>query len=140
MSTQRKLNSLLTSEKIKALKRYFQTGEKPPQRGLRKRGILEQFELKNDDLVYKPEDLIIVEPEEIENVLTQLYNQLSKSLGKGITSFYKAVCSEYVGITRQDIANFLRKQPTYQLRLAPPKKLTNRAILASYPKNSGRFS
>ena len=136
MSIQRKLNSLLTEGKVESLRRWLEDGVRPEERGLRRGGIYKDFELQDAEIVYKPEQLIVVDSLEAAREILKLeYENLEKSLGKGISAFYKVISDQYVGkgVSRDDVAAFLKNQPKYQLRL-PHKKVVNRSLIAHYPK------
>jgi IS30 family transposase len=78
----------------------------------------------NRKLFYRPKDaegnyrisLQVLEPrpDKIQNALKAIYSSDVKS-GWGITLMYYKVCQEYLGITRQTVIDFLKKQESFQL-------------------------
>lgn len=132
------LNNLKFDNKtIDTVIKYLQTDELP--KGLNERQtkkFIEHYSMnwivENKDLIFEPLDLIAVCEDDIEEVLTELYKDLVKSLGKGIQSFYDTVKNEVVGITRKDVEAFLKKQEDYQLSFVKQKKV-QKPIYANFP-------
>ena len=85
-------------------------------------GTEDEYRIKNE----------IVYPKDKEKVLKTIYNDLSKGSAIGILAFYAQVSQHYLGFTRQETTDFLRKQGEYNIS-RPYKKVVNRPILA---KNS----
>ena len=71
----------------------------------------------------------IVYPDEKEKALKELFNDLSKGAAIGIKAFYAQVAQHYLGFTRQETTDFLRKQGEYNIS-RPYKKVINRPVLA----------
>ena len=71
----------------------------------------------------------IVYPKDKEIALTELYNDLSKGSAIGIKAFYEQVAQHYLGFTREETTDFLRKQGEYNIS-RPYKKVVNRPVLA----------
>jgi hypothetical protein len=130
------LKHLLTYEAINELREWLEDGVIPTVHGLRIKKFYENFELsdgRDSTIIYTPEQLIVVETEEMANdILAMEYQDLRKSIGKGIHAFYRAIQEDYANISREQVREFLKKQTGYQLRIQP-KKVTNRTILAEYP-------
>lgn len=76
-------------------------------------------------------NLEIVPPNDQQEKLTELYNDIKFGLG-GINNFYYNVCSKYLGITRQTTTAFLKKQTAYQLT-RPIRHHINRQITVKCP-------
>ncbi len=55
-------------------------------------------------------------------------------MGKGIVNFYKYVCSKYINIKRNDIEEFLKKQPNYQMNQRITHRV-NKPIIAKAPNS-----
>jgi len=90
------------------------------------------FQIKNNKIIYKPTGSIVLQKNEIENRLKNLYENDPNVLNKGISTFYKYVCSKYINVTRAECQDFLIKQKEYQL-LYNPHKVVNKPIIAKYP-------
>ena len=75
--------------------------------------------------------LEVVEKNNIEDVLEDLYSDF-KTFGLGIDSFYNNVRQKYLNITRDEVSEFIKGKPTYQLTKKEPPKI-NKPIIAYYP-------
>jgi hypothetical protein len=93
-----------------------------------------RFGLKGDKIIYLPLDLEIVYKDDVEGVLKELYNDPQYGIGVGIKSFYDKVTSMYLGIKRNDVAEFLKTQAPYQLTKTPKHNI-NRPIIGEYPNH-----
>ncbi len=90
------------------------------------------FSLNTDkEIIYTPLDFIVVKPSEIDNILAEEYKN-DNALGKGITLFYKYITQRYIGITRENVKQFLINQPNYQLTLRK-QRIISKPIIAQYP-------
>ena len=76
----------------------------------------------------------VIEDDNKENILNELYNDKDTGLGASITSLYNLVRSRYLHFSRQNINDFLKKQTAYQLTRKENKPV-NRPIVAKYPNN-----
>lgn len=128
VNVHRKLSKLLTNDNVINLRQHFEEGARVTSRGVRK--ILGDFEYVSGEIVYTPLDLLVLDKEQKAVVLKHEYNDLVKSVGKGIAPFYKRLSSEYANLTRDECESFLKTQAGYQLR-KQPQKVVNRPILAS---------
>jgi hypothetical protein len=83
----------------------------------------ELFNVKNDVLYYKPLSLQIIpkdDEKEKENILNKHFHG-PEGIGKGQNNFHSYILSKYIGITRDDVIAFLKKQPEYQLFQNKPR-------------------
>ena len=72
----------------------------------------DKFVVDNGKLFYRDGDinLEVVTPDKRDAVLQALYDDPVYSAGAGIKTFYKQVCTRYVGIKREDVGEFLQRQ------------------------------
>ena len=63
------------------------------------------------------------------HVLALIYNNIHQGLGLGLNQFYHQVCQHYLGITRKQSSEFLKRQGDYQIS-RPVHKSLNYPILA----------
>lgn len=92
-----------------------------------------KFQLLNNEIVYKPLNLIVIEnKEQKEEVLDKLFNDDTNSYGKGVVAFYKYVSSKYINITREDVNNYLSTKGFYQMSQSITKRI-NKPIISKYP-------
>jgi transposase InsO family protein len=106
----------------------LQGGAAPPSRGLRK--ILSDLEIDaQGDVVYKPEELTIVAPNDIDAVLRREYADLTVSAGKGYQALYEAIRQRYANITRSEIREFLLHEPSHMVG-KDYRKERNRPVVA----------
>ena len=74
-------------------------------------------------------DNLILYPNEKEEALKELFNDLSIGAGIGIKAFYAQVSQYYLGFTRIETSLFLKKQGSYNIS-RPYKKSINRPVIA----------
>lgn len=98
-----------------------------------KKAPFNKFKLQNDEIIYKPLNLVVIETDEQkQDVLIQLFNEDTNIIGKGVVAFYKYVISKYINITRQDVNNFLATRGLYQMTQSITKRI-NKPIISKYP-------
>ena len=91
------------------------------------------FYVKDNHLIYRPLELIvIIDPEEKNEVMQKIYDNDRTGVGSGIVQFYHTVRRKYLNIFRADVAEFLKRQKNYQLS-RNTRHLINKPILASQP-------
>lgn len=91
------------------------------------------FYVKDNRLIYRPLELIvIIEPEEKNEVMQKIYDNDRTGVGSGIVQFYHTVRRKYLNIFRADVAEFLKRQKNYQLS-RNTSHVINKPILASRP-------
>ena len=68
------------------------------------------FYVADNHLIYRPENLtVIIDPEEKQKVMQELYDNPRTGVGSGIVQFYHMVVRKYLNIRRKDVAEFLKK-------------------------------
>ena len=79
-------------------------------------------------------NLQVIPPNPIlkNQLMTQLYNNIDDGVGIGLNQFYSLVSKHYLGFTRKETTEFLKKQGNYQITRPVVKKL-NHPILALCP-------
>ena len=91
------------------------------------------FYVADNHLIYRPENLtVIIDPEEKQKVMQELYDNPRTGVGSGIVQFYHLVTGKYLNIRRKDVAEFLKKQKVYQLT-RNTNHVINKPILADKP-------
>ena len=76
--------------------------------------------------------LEVVSPDLHQRKLQEIYNDDKEGLGIGLNLFYYQVCSQYLGIKRDECREFLKKQGNYTLA-RNYQKVINKPILAKSP-------
>ena len=76
--------------------------------------------------------LEVIRHADIQDTLKRLYDDQDFSVGSGQNSFYFKVRDRYLNIKRNDVAEFLKRQPTYQMTRRTNHKI-NKPIRATYP-------
>ena len=71
-----------------------------------------------------------------ENYLKVLFDDISKGSAIGIKAFYSQVTQHYLGFSRDETTEFLKKQGVYNVS-RPYKKVINRPVIAKTP--NGRW-
>jgi transposase InsO family protein len=88
---------------------------------------------EDDQLVFTPLNLIVVSgAQRIRNCLNTLYNSSLTGLSRGINAFYAAAQAKYIGISREDVQQFLQSKGEYQLAMKP-KTPQQKALTADFP-------
>ena len=91
------------------------------------------FYVTDGHLIYRPNNLkVIVDPEEKQRGLKEMYNDGRVGVGSGITQFYHLVCLKHLNIQRNDVNEFLHCQKGYQLS-RNTRHVINKPVLASSP-------
>jgi hypothetical protein len=94
------------------------------------------FVVQNATLFYrKPNlgiDLEVVYPNEKQQKISSIYNDVTKGLGTGLSQFYQQVSMKYLNIKKEDTDTFLRKQGDYVVTRLPRKQI-NAPIIAKIP-------
>ena len=123
---------------IEILREFLQNGNLPDWSEESKAKYRENYKSfiigDRNAIIYQPLHLEVIEDDNKENILNELYNDKDTGLGAGITSFYNLVRSRYLNFSRQNIVDFLQKQTAYQLTKREVKPV-NRPIVAKYPNN-----
>ena len=76
----------------------------------------------NNELFYNPNanyNLEVVRPGNHLARLQLIYNDNSRGLGTGLSTFYHQVCMSYLGILKREIDAFLKQHGDYQLTQIP---------------------
>lgn len=92
---------------------------------------LKDFTVKDNQLVYKPLNLIVVKPDDRNQVMQTLYDGI-ESAGKGQNNWYRYITTKYLGITKRQSQAFLKSKEDYQLTRSPPVG-RQKPILANRP-------
>ena len=74
----------------------------------------------------------VARPNQHQEILKQIYDDDKLGLGVGLDQFYYQVCSQYIGIKREEARAYLRQQGNYQIS-RPIKKAINQPILSKTP-------
>jgi hypothetical protein len=107
---------------------FLKNGTVPTSLGL-KHDLLDKLALENNELVYKPDQLIILPPDEINMTIRAEYGDMKKSLGIGPDKFYEVIRDTYGNVSRKAIREFLKNEPNYQVT-RQYRKVVNKPVLA----------
>ena len=88
------------------------------------------FHIDGDRLVHTATGRQVVSHSEIVPVLSKFYAQPSWKSGRD--RFHSRIAERYLGISRQDVLDFLRRQETWQLH--QPRATTGRWISLTSPR------
>ena len=89
------------------------------------------FYLKDGHLFLKTWNLQVIPKNKIPEVLKKEYDHEGAGLGSSVVKFYKKIRETYLGITRNDVKEFLNQQSVYQI-VKPFKPKTNMPIVSKY--------
>ena len=91
------------------------------------------FSVQNNHLFYQPRGLtVIIDADEKQEKMKEMYDDVKTGVGAGIVQFYHTICSKYINIQRKEVADFLKRQKTYQISRNTQHHI-NKPILASRP-------
>ena len=93
----------------------------------------DKFELKDNKLYYKPLDLQVIEEDNKEKVMKQLYDDFKSKPGSSIRGFYNKVQQRYLNIKRDDVDKFIKNEPAYQITTHEIPKMVNHPNLSHFP-------
>jgi len=137
-----KVKQYLQSKKLPVFRKYtFKnednetitvTAQQQRERFIKK---FQDFVFQDDKIVYKNDDvtLIVVYPNERDDIIKKYYNDKTTGLGSGIQNLYNKITQQYLNISRDEVELFLKKQPFYQMT-RPLQKVVNRPIVdAPFP-------
>ena len=131
-----KLNNYGYSPEVLAEVREFKTTGKIPDyiKGkARYSKKWQPFYIANNHLIYCPKELkIIIDPDEKQQVMKEMFDNDRTGVGSGVVQFYHNICLKYLNIQRKDVADFLIKQKTYQISRNTRHRI-NKPILAFAP-------
>ena len=89
------------------------------------------FIVRDDKLIYEPQNLEYVRPRDRKAVMEALYNQV-ESAGKGQNNWYRYITTKYLGITKREAQAFLKSREDYQLTSIPTRGV-KKPMLATRP-------
>lgn len=131
-----KLNNYRYSQQVVDEVLQFKTTGQIPDHIKGKKRYVEKwkpFYIKDNHLIYRPLELIvIIDPEEKNEVMKEIYDNDRTGIGSGIVQFYHTVRGKYLNIFRKEVGDFLRRQKNYQLS-RNTRHVINKPILASRP-------
>ena len=135
-----KLNNLFSDDvEINNIKNYLVNNVLPPTFDTNKKIKhflikFKKFKVENNKLYYEdPEHkLEVIARADVEDTLKRLYADEDFSVGSGQNSLYFKVRDKYLNIKRNDVAEFLKRQPTFQMTRKVRHHI-NKPIRATYP-------
>ncbi len=77
---------------------------------------------KHGHLIQTASKRRVISQSQIVPLLTELYAQPSWKSSSGRDRFYKRIAEQYLGVTRRDVMEFLRRQEVWQLHQRSPFK------------------
>ena len=72
------------------------------------------FYVRNNQLSYRPKELLVVIGVEGKKIMQEMYNNPRTGVGSGIVQFYHIITGKYLNIRRKDVADLLKRQKTYR--------------------------
>jgi len=89
----------------------------------------------NQELHYNPNaniDLEVVRPNQRQQKIQAIYNDIRRGLGLGLGAFYQQIAMSYLNIPKDITDDFLRSQGDYVVARVP-RKLVNKPIITKVP-------
>lgn len=129
-----------TQEDIDNIKAFIETHIYPATMTTRQKRVFkekfgEHWIVSAGVLYYNPNPTLkleVVPPAEHETKMQEIYKDATKGLGLGLNTFYRQITQHYLGISKIETAEFLKKQGDYMLT-RPYRKAINKPILSSTP-------
>ncbi len=87
------------------------------------------FIVRDDYLVFEPIDQVVIPPEEIKTRVKEIYDEYG--LGSEQKNLYSKVSRRYLGISREQVQEFLKSQEDYQIGKKPLKRIDRKMIYVS---------
>ena len=111
--------------------------ERQLERYQEKFGNASGFQVTLDDqhLFYHPNaniDLEVVKPDERQEKMELVFDDIQRGLGKGLSSFYHEIAMSYLNIPKKVTDDFLRSQGDYTVGIVP-HRLVNKPIITKVP-------
>ncbi len=114
---------------------FLQTKALPPDVKSKYRFLkkFDGFKKQGDKIIYEPLNLEVVNPQNKQQKLEEIFNEDKNSLGKGIYAMFKYIQSKYIGITREDVQQFMQFTSNYQLTQPLEAHRTNKPVISKFP-------
>ena len=128
-------NIIARQEDYDNLNYYLQNNRTPESIRYKSRFIkkYEGFQKRADGtIIYAPLNLEVIPPNDKQTKLKEIYES-DNSLGKGVYALFKYIQSKYIGITRNDVQEFVEFQSNYQLTQPLLAHRTNKPVISKYP-------
>ena len=90
------------------------------------------FDVDNNQLIYKPAKLRVVYPDEREGAMKKVFEDKKRGLGLGLNAFYHQVCMSYLNIQKKHTDAFLENQGEYRVQKIQKKRI-NAPVKATAP-------
>jgi hypothetical protein len=131
-----------SSENINNIKKYIiSNGNNIPDLNPRQKKVfIERFKnnfiIEDEYLSYKPLKLIVIpsdanNKEERYKILDTMFRK-PEAIGKGQNNFHKFILRNYLGINREEIIEFLKSKPEYQL-FQKKTTVVSKSLRPQYP-------
>lgn len=88
---------------------------------------LNNIQMKDNELFI--EDKQIITTDNLNEFLTLQYKQFPFGRDK----LFKTISDKFIGVSRQDVTNFLKNSQTAQLHKVPPVEKVHKSIISNYP-------
>lgn len=116
----RKLNNILRTSSIETIKANLSN---PKYSG---------FDVRDGKLIFKPTNQEVVPPSGKQTAIQSIYDQYG--IASGIRTLYHQISNRFLGITRQDVEDFLRAQSSYQIAKKKPKQINRKQYASNINK------
>ena len=125
---------------VAAIKHWILTKQRPPyivtaEQIQKWDSTFRGFRVQGNDLMSGNRVVIEDDPTEIRDAIGTVYRHDPAALGKGINLFWTYVQGRYIGVNRQQVTSFLKRQPEYQMG-ASHAKIESRGLQVTAPFQS----
>ena len=94
------------------------------------------FIIKDSKLYYKPLDLEVITDDQKQTKLKELYDDMKIGPGSSMRNFYYKITQKYLNIKRDDVENFIKNQPAYQITTHQKQKMVQHPLLSVFPNQN----
>ena len=127
-----------SEDNIQNIKNYLRDGTIPTELNTNAKvnkfkSRFDNFEIKNNNLFYKPLNLEVVEEHFIHTKLQELYDDFKFGAGASARNFYYKVVDKYLNITREDVSDFVNDQAPHQITTHQQPRRVDPPKMAPYP-------
>ena len=127
-----------SEDNIKNIKNYLRDGTIPNELNTNSKinkfkERYDNFEIKDDNLFYKPLNLEVIPEHYKHTKLKELYDDIKFGAGASARNFYYKIIDHYLNITRQDVTDYVNDQPAHQITTHQLPRRVDPQKLSPYP-------
>ena len=129
-----------SEDNINNIKNYLKDGTIPTELNTNAKinkfkSRFDNFEIKDDNLFYKPLNLEVI-PEHFKHTkLQELYDDFKFGAGSSARNFYYKIIDHYLNIKREDVSDFVNDQAPHQITTHQQPRRIDPQKISTYPNH-----